>query len=101
MVTLFWIRRENPWKQYVTNRVREIRHLTSKDHWRHCPGPLCPADLPSRGLSGDRLLNNTLWWEGPPFLMQPESEWPCEVECHVDDVACQELVKNPQDLHMS
>ena len=27
-----------------------------------------PADLPSHGLSGDRLLNSNLWWEGPPFF---------------------------------
>ena len=93
MTTLFWIRRERQWKQYVANRVKEIRQLTSRDLWRHCPGHLNPADLPSRGLSGDRLLNNTLWWEGPPFLLLPEDEWPCTVESYDNnDVACQELV---------
>ena len=80
MTTLFWIRREKQWKQYMANRVKEIRRLSPKNHWRHCPEHLNPADLPSRGVSGDRLLNNTLWWEGPPFLLLPEDEWPCEVE---------------------
>ena len=60
MTTLFWIRREKQWKQYVANRVKEIRRLSPKNHWRHCPGHLNPADLPSRGVSGYRLLNNTL-----------------------------------------
>ena len=99
MTTLFWIRREKQWKQYVANRVKEIRRLSPKNHWRHCPGHLNPADLPSRGVSGDRLLNNTLWWEGPPFLLLPEDEWPCEVESHFsDDVAYQELAKNPSEF---
>ena len=98
MATLFWIKRERHWKQYVANRVREIHRLTSKDQWKHCPGHLNPADLPSRGLSGDRLLNNTLWWEGPPFLLLPESEWPGKVDPHINEVACQELVKNPPEL---
>ena len=79
MTTLFWIKRDKPWKQYVANRAREIHQLTNKDHWRHCPWHLNPADLPSRGLSKDKLLNNYLWWEGPPCLVLPESEWPSEV----------------------
>lgn len=64
--------------QYAANRVREICQLTSKDHWRHCPGHLNSADLPSR-----------VWWEGPPFLLLPENEWPDEVKYHVDEVTCQ------------
>ena len=99
MTTLFWIRRERQWKQYVANRVKEIRRLTSRDLWRHCPGHLNPADLPSQGVSGDKLLNNSLWWEGTPFLLLTEDEWPCKVEPYYNDsVVCQELVKNPSEL---
>ena len=71
--------------------------MTIKDHWRHCPGHLNPADLPPRGLSRDKLLNNHLWWEGPPFLVLPESKWPSEVQSNVNDIACQEIVKNPPE----
>ena len=97
MTTLFWIKRDKPWKQYVANRVREVHQLTNKDHWRHCPGHLNPPDLPSRGPSGDKLLDNHLWWEGPPFLVLPENEWPSEVQSNVNDIACQEIVKNPPE----
>ena len=79
MSVLFWINNEKPWKQYVTSRVSEIRWLTSREQWRHCPGLLNPADLPSRGLTGDKLLKSVLWWEGPAFLQLPKSEWPCEM----------------------
>ena len=83
MTTLFWIRKKgNGSNILLIERVKEIRQLTSRDFWRHCPGHLNPADLPSQGLSGDGLLSNTLWWEGPPFLLLPENEWPCRVESY-------------------
>ena len=45
------------------------------------------------------MLNNSLWWEGSPFLLLTEDEWPCKVEPYYNDsVACQELVKNPSEL---
>ena len=38
-VALFWIRGyECEWRQFVENRVREIRQLTPVEQWRHCPG---------------------------------------------------------------
>ncbi|KAL5488550.1 hypothetical protein EMCRGX_G017504 [Ephydatia muelleri] len=50
-VVLFWIQRcDKEWRQFVENRIREIRHLISVEAWRHCPGKDNPADLPSRGV---------------------------------------------------
>ena len=55
--TLFWIKNDKPWKQYVLRRVHEIRTTLSKEHWKYCPGSLNPADLPSRGLDANKLMN--------------------------------------------
>jgi len=53
---LCWITNEKPWKQYVNHRVTETRQLlTTKEEWRHCPGSLNPADVPSRGMSGHKI----------------------------------------------
>lgn len=54
------------YKLWVANRLTEILTLTTNDQWRHCPGPLNPADHPSRGLSVDELKLNTLV-EGSPI----------------------------------
>ena len=58
-----------------TGLVRFIT-LTNKKQWRFCPGLHNPADLPSRGCSGEELICNRNWWRGPEFLCQPQPSWP-------------------------
>ncbi|GFY02351.1 DUF5641 domain-containing protein [Trichonephila clavipes] len=60
----------NRWKVFVANRVKEIRSLTDKDSWRHCPGKDNPSDLLTRGISADSLINCEKWWKGPSFLQE-------------------------------
>ena len=70
-VALFWIKGyEREWRQLhvVENRIREIHQLTPVEQWRHCPGVYNPADLPSRGVDIDELIDNQLWLHGPSWL---------------------------------
>ena len=76
ITTLYWIRNNKPWRQYVEHRVQEIRQLSNKDQWRFCPGSQNPADLPSRGTSGKELAESKVWCNGPEFLTQTEEDWP-------------------------
>ena len=76
MTTLCWIKNERVWKQYVGQRVEEIRRLIPKDSWRHCPGEVNPADLPSRGLYAKELSTSKTWWNGPNFLHKRVNQWP-------------------------
>ena len=45
--TLCWIKTIQPWKQYVQQRIMEIRKLLDKESWRFCPRAINPADIPS------------------------------------------------------
>ena len=100
-VALCWIKNASVWKQYVRNRVDEIKSLKSVDSWRFCPGSENPADLPSRGLSAQELIANETWWNGPSFLHRPHETWPNDVTLQGDTInedALIEMVKRPPEV---
>eukprot|EP00731_Ephydatia_muelleri_P009394 Em0004g1732a len=67
-VALFWIRGcDKKWRQFVENRIREIRQLIPILVWKHCAGKENPADLPSRGTDLFEITNDPLWLKGPSF----------------------------------
>ncbi|XP_035210830.1 uncharacterized protein LOC118185140 [Stegodyphus dumicola] len=63
------------WSVFVANRVKEINNLIPSQCWRHVPGDLNPADILSRG-SSPRSFSDSLWWEGPSWLLEPNNNWP-------------------------
>ncbi|MCG8622721.1 MAG: hypothetical protein MJE68_12095, partial [Proteobacteria bacterium] len=74
-VALFWIRGlEKEWKQFIQNRVNEIRKLVPDECWDHCPGQENPADMPSRGITISELAASKLWRSGPKWL-KSGMEW--------------------------
>ena len=101
MTALYWIKNSKVWKQYVHHRVEEIRRLTIRSDWKHCPGSINPADLPSRGITARQLVNSTLWWTGPPFLQQEEQLWPHQEVCESTDEVYIEMLKNSPPITLS
>lgn len=68
-IALAWIHKEPCLlKTFVSNRVSRIQDLTNKFKWKHVTSELNPADFISRGLYGDQIVQNCLWWQGPHFL---------------------------------
>ncbi|XP_048482864.1 uncharacterized protein LOC125489799 [Plutella xylostella] len=61
-------------KTFVQNRVAEIHELTKDSlcQWRHVSGKDNPADIVSRGQSLGMLKENSLWWNGPTYLHDPQ-----------------------------
>jgi len=70
-VALSWIRGvTKEYKQFIQNRVTEIRKLSPVDCWRYCPTKENPADIASRGARA--------WWHGPSYLLNPKEQWPSQ-----------------------
>ncbi|XP_058811177.1 uncharacterized protein LOC131676067 [Topomyia yanbarensis] len=64
------------WTTFVANRVSKIQSLTENCQWNHVPGEHNPADLISRGISPEDILDNHLWWKGSSWLSTSSENWP-------------------------
>ena len=81
-----WLRSDTKeHRQYVANRVQKIQDQTSKATWRWVNTEDNPADLGSRGLQLNQLLEAKIWWQGPDFLKATEDigrknldSWNCQ-----------------------
>ena len=67
-VVLSWIRNSNKeYKQFVENRLQEIRKLAPSKLWKYVPTKQNPSDIASRETTATQLVENKMWWNGPEF----------------------------------
>ena len=55
---------------FVSNRVQQIRDLTSPSQWRYVDTKSNSADFASRGMSAEYIISRTEWWNGPKYLWE-------------------------------
>ncbi|XP_065894153.1 uncharacterized protein [Dysidea avara] len=72
-IVLSWITSKKPLKPFVSNRIKEIRSVSTE--WKYCPSADTPADLLTRGITFDQLNLSIQWKHGPTWLTSP-SRWP-------------------------
>ncbi|GFU61427.1 putative RNA-directed DNA polymerase from transposon X-element [Nephila pilipes] len=71
---LTWITRREQWSVFVTNRINEIRKLTTSEDWLHISTDQNPADILSRGC-GPKQLQKCKWWQGSAWLQNLKEQW--------------------------
>ncbi|XP_022800930.1 uncharacterized protein LOC111338676 [Stylophora pistillata] len=78
MDVLWWIRGHGRnFRPFVANRIGEIQMVAEPSQWQHVPTGENPADLCTRGGTTDALLENSLWWHGPKWLLlEDKAGWP-------------------------
>ncbi|XP_032682417.1 uncharacterized protein LOC116849399 [Odontomachus brunneus] len=90
-VVLAWIQQHpSRWKQFVANRVHEIQSRIPDAKWMHVSSNDNPADCASRGCSGDEIINMTLWWKGPSWLMKSQASWPIQKSLTSSDMSLEQ-----------
>lgn len=96
-IVLSWIS-DSPsrWKTFVANRVTEIQNTSDSNQWRHVDTSSNPADIISRGVTPDKLLESKLWWDGPNFLYKTDQDYPNLPNIHLDEITTDARV--PQSL---
>ncbi|XP_064090844.1 uncharacterized protein LOC135204626 [Macrobrachium nipponense] len=67
MVSICWVKNNNSKIPYVRNRITEINEF--KFPLRYTPSKDNPADILSRGSNSKDLAQNSLWWNGPKWLL--------------------------------
>lgn len=78
-IVLHWIKKSPAdLKTYVANRVASIQRDTTEigHSWKWVSTKENPADLASRGVLPSQLTENSLWWHGPSWLLDPVEKWP-------------------------
>ncbi|XP_025407359.1 uncharacterized protein LOC112681309 [Sipha flava] len=76
-IVLAWISAPaSKWKTFVGHRVSEIQELSSISQWRHVNTEDNPADIVSRGCTASKIIESSLWWNGPDWLNAQEEGWP-------------------------
>ena len=79
IISLWWITNtDKEYKQFVENRVAEIRRNSPPEQWRYCPTADNPADIASRGTRSIELNESSLWLHGPDFLSKSGEQWPAQ-----------------------
>lgn len=99
-IVIAWINNNSAkLKAFVANRIFEINELTLPGSWRYVPTKANPADLMSRGVDARLLVTSSLWWNGPEFLSENESNWPIlnntainDSELHLPEVKANPVV---------
>nr|XP_015907850.2 uncharacterized protein LOC107439688 [Parasteatoda tepidariorum] len=81
---LGWVKREDYWATFVTNRVKEIRTISHPNDWHYIPEKYNPADIPSLGCTIKHLIESR-WLQGPEWLKYPKERWPKSVQIEMDE----------------
>ncbi|XP_041675346.1 uncharacterized protein LOC121530393 [Drosophila eugracilis] len=97
-IVLAWLQKPScQWTKFVANRVTKIAQFTDVQNWAHVRSEQNPADLASRGVALQDLVDNQLWWHGPGWLQRPSSDWPTQG----NDAPVTELAKRAVKVHVA
>lgn len=75
MICLSWLKKSPAvLNEFVCNRVATIVELTQNYRWDYVRSENNPADVLSRGLFPEQLIDDELWWTASPEQKQPREQ---------------------------
>ena len=65
-IVLCWLRSHpSRWPTFIANRTSQILEWMHSRQWYYVNTKINPADMASRGMLANELVENNLWWHGP------------------------------------
>ena len=90
-IALYWLHSSKPPKQFIANRIKEIKELFPVTVWNHCPTHENPGDLLTREITATQLHTSSLWQQVSqwlPLVKQcPSRNWSKILHLHLCDIA--------------
>ncbi|GJQ70631.1 hypothetical protein Trydic_g23021 [Trypoxylus dichotomus] len=80
--------------------VSQIQQLSNVSKWGHVPSLENPADVISKGTDAHVLLESTMWYHGPSWLVLSEDKWPKRMTGKVDDDTLEKRKPKPVCLNV-
>ncbi|XP_058978468.1 uncharacterized protein LOC131802916 [Musca domestica] len=75
-IVISWLAKQPcHWNTFVANRISKIIQTVDPPKWHHVSSEDNPADLASRGVYPQDLIQNDLWWRGPAWLSEFDTPW--------------------------
>ena len=75
-IVLYWIYGSSQrFKTFEANRIGEIQEHVPPEKWAHVVSEENPADVGSRGILPGKIINHSLWWNGPSWLKEDPPNW--------------------------
>ncbi|XP_063404420.1 uncharacterized protein LOC134687892 [Mytilus trossulus] len=96
-IVLSWLSSVKPQRQFIKNRIEEIKSLCGDNVWRYCPTKDNPADLLTRGITSEELQQNEIWFSGPKWLNSKE-DWPTWNGNNVTSSVCTTMSENDDKI---
>ena len=103
-IALHWIRiREKSLKQWVRNRVIEIRRLTTPEQWKYVQSKDMIADLGTRkGVKTEQVDQDSVWKNGFEWMKLESSQFPTktvkEIQLDKDEISTLKIVYDTDNL---
>ncbi|XP_065204048.1 uncharacterized protein LOC135834139 [Planococcus citri] len=86
-IVLAWLSKPaSEWKTFVRNRVVKITEVFPIQHWSHVRSGENPADLATRGISTESLLQSSMWLSGPEFVINLDNS---SNNTEIDETICE------------
>ncbi len=63
------------YKVWTATRLKKIHEKIKPGHIWYTPSKSNSADLNTKGLSFQELMDSKLWWHGPDFVLLPTTQW--------------------------